>query len=158
MADLYAAHDVLLEPARANAGGVTLTDATASGLPVVATRTGGVPSIVDDGVTGFLVDADDPVREAVAALRMAGRTGRVARDVRGRRAARYGGALVGALGRDHGRGLRPGVALSALGAPSVVSIKAWVSGRNASDVSSTRRTKRACCTPSRRTSCRRTSG
>ena len=69
MADLYAAHDVLLEPARANAGGVTLTDATASGLPVVATRTGGVPSIVDDGVTGFLVDADDPVREAVAALR-----------------------------------------------------------------------------------------
>jgi glycosyltransferase involved in cell wall biosynthesis len=69
MAELYAAHDVLLEPARANAGGVTLTDATASGLPVVATRTGGVPTIVEDGVTGFLLDADDPVPEAVAALR-----------------------------------------------------------------------------------------
>lgn len=68
MGDLYAAHDVLLEPARANAGGVTLTDATASGLPVVATRTGGVPSIVEDGTTGLLVDADDPVAEAVAAL------------------------------------------------------------------------------------------
>ncbi len=69
MGDLYAAHDVLLEPALANAGGVTLTDATASGLPVVATRTGGVPSIVDDGVTGLLVDADNPVPGAVAALR-----------------------------------------------------------------------------------------
>lgn len=68
MGELYAAHDVLLEPARANAGGVTLTDATASGLPVVATRTGGVPSIVDDGVTGFLVDPADPVGGAVGAL------------------------------------------------------------------------------------------
>ncbi len=69
MGDLYAAHDVLLEPARANAGGVTLTDATASGLPVVATRTGGVPAIVDDGVTGFLADVEDPVAESVHALR-----------------------------------------------------------------------------------------
>lgn len=68
MAALYAGHDVLLEPARANAGGVTLTDATASGLPVVATRTGGVPAIVDDGVTGVLVDPGDPVAESVAAL------------------------------------------------------------------------------------------
>ncbi len=55
MGEVYATHDVLLETATANAGGVTLTDATASGLPVVATRTGGVPDIVDDGVTGILV-------------------------------------------------------------------------------------------------------
>ncbi|MFQ6173015.1 glycosyltransferase family 4 protein [Oryzobacter sp. R7] len=68
MRELYAAHDVLLEPARANAGGVTLTDATASGLPVVAARTGGVPSIVEDGVTGFLVDPDDLVAGSVDAL------------------------------------------------------------------------------------------
>lgn len=68
MGELYASHDVLLEPARANAGGVTLTDATASGLPVVATNTGGVPSIVDDGVTGILVDPRRPVPEAVAAV------------------------------------------------------------------------------------------
>jgi glycosyltransferase involved in cell wall biosynthesis len=68
MGELYASHDVLLEPARANAGGVTLTDATTSGLPVVATRTGGVATIVDDGVTGFLVDAESPVAGSVAAL------------------------------------------------------------------------------------------
>jgi glycosyltransferase involved in cell wall biosynthesis len=65
---LYAAHDVLLETARANAGGVTLTDAAASGLPVVATRTGGVPSIVEDGVTGILVDPSRVVPEAVRAV------------------------------------------------------------------------------------------
>ena len=47
---------------------MTLTDATTSGLPVVATRTGGVATIVDDGVTGFLVDAEHPVAESVAAL------------------------------------------------------------------------------------------
>ena len=68
MGELYASHDVLLEPARANAGGVTLTDATASGLPVVASRTGGVPTIVDDGVTGVLVDPERLVPEAVDAL------------------------------------------------------------------------------------------
>jgi glycosyltransferase involved in cell wall biosynthesis len=68
MGELYASHDVLLEPARANAGGVTLTDATASGLPVVATRTGGVPTIVEDGVTGHLVDPGRLVPEAVDAL------------------------------------------------------------------------------------------
>lgn len=59
---------MLLEPALANAGGVTLTDATASGLPVVATRTGGVPAIVDDGVTGVLVSPGCVVPDAVAAL------------------------------------------------------------------------------------------
>lgn len=55
MAELYARHDVLLELAAANAGGVTLTDAAHAGLPAIATRTGGVPDIVRDGVSGWLV-------------------------------------------------------------------------------------------------------
>lgn len=51
----YAEHDVLLELATANAGGVTLTDAAAHGLPVIATDTGGVPEIVKQHDSGILV-------------------------------------------------------------------------------------------------------
>lgn len=54
MRELYATHHVLLELAT-NAAGVTLTDAAGFGLPVVAADTGGVSSLVEDGVTGFLV-------------------------------------------------------------------------------------------------------
>lgn len=43
---------------------VVLLEATACGLPVVATRWRGIPSIVDDGETGFLVETHDP--DAVA--------------------------------------------------------------------------------------------
>lgn len=58
LAALYASHDVLLEPARSNAAGVTLTDAAWFGLPALATATGGVATIVADGETGVLVPDD----------------------------------------------------------------------------------------------------
>ncbi len=44
--------------------GLTLLEAMASGTPVVASRLGGIPEIVEDGVTGYLVPPGD-----VAALR-----------------------------------------------------------------------------------------
>lgn len=55
LAEQYERADVLLELATANAGGVTLTDAAAFGLPAIATDTGGVSTIVDDETTGILV-------------------------------------------------------------------------------------------------------
>ena len=50
--------------------GIALADAAASGLAVVAGRSGGTGSAVRDGETGTLVDARDPVTvaDAVAAI------------------------------------------------------------------------------------------
>ena len=39
-------------------------EASAAGVPVVATAVGGTPEVVADGITGFLVPANDPVRLA----------------------------------------------------------------------------------------------
>ncbi|MGB7404964.1 MAG: glycosyltransferase family 4 protein [Pacificimonas sp.] len=48
--------------------GLVMIEAMACGTPVVAFRRGSVPEIVEDGVTGFVVDTED---EAVSALRAA---------------------------------------------------------------------------------------
>ena len=42
----------------------TVLEAIASGTPVIATRVGGIPDVIQDGVQGLLLDAHDP--EAVA--------------------------------------------------------------------------------------------
>jgi glycosyltransferase involved in cell wall biosynthesis len=45
-------------------------EASASALPIVATKVGGIPEIVEDGATGFLVPARDvdALREAIKTL------------------------------------------------------------------------------------------
>jgi glycosyltransferase involved in cell wall biosynthesis len=50
--------------------GTSLLDAMACGKPVVATRTGGIPEIVDEGVTGTLVPPRDQHALAAAIVAM----------------------------------------------------------------------------------------
>jgi glycosyltransferase involved in cell wall biosynthesis len=49
--------------------GLVMIEAMASGTPVIAFRQGSVPEVVDDGVTGFIVD---DVMEAVEATKLLG--------------------------------------------------------------------------------------
>ncbi|HEX4634215.1 MAG TPA: glycosyltransferase family 4 protein, partial [Gemmatimonadales bacterium] len=70
-ADLYVGasrrHDLLVE-----GFGISLVEASASGLAVVGGRSGGVPDAVRDGETGILVDPDDPAAVAAGVNRLLG--------------------------------------------------------------------------------------
>jgi len=60
VADLYRAMDVFALPSLWEGGPITLLEAMASRLPVVATPVGFVPEVLQDGVNGYLVPAKDP--------------------------------------------------------------------------------------------------
>ena len=51
--------------------GSSILEAMSAGLPVVATRVGGIPEIVEEGRTGILVPDSDPVTLAAAMEQMA---------------------------------------------------------------------------------------
>lgn len=69
---LYAAADILAWPAINEAYGVSLLEAQAAGLPVVAGRAGGVADIVRDGRTGLLTPEGDVGAFAAALARLIG--------------------------------------------------------------------------------------
>jgi sugar transferase (PEP-CTERM/EpsH1 system associated) len=66
VARLMQAFDVFVLPSLAEGISNTILEAMATGLPIVATRVGGNPELVDEGRTALLVPADDPAAMATA--------------------------------------------------------------------------------------------
>lgn len=68
---LYAGSDVFLHPTRFEGSSLVTLEAMAHGLPVIATRAGGIPDKVKDGVNGYLVNPGDVDALSKAIVKMA---------------------------------------------------------------------------------------
>lgn len=78
--------DAFLLPSETESFGLAALEALASGVPVVASDVGGLPEVVQDGVTGFLRAADDVQGMAEAVLSLFTDPGRAATMGRAARA------------------------------------------------------------------------
>ncbi len=69
---VYEAADIICQASRwQEAFGQVIAEAMACGKPVIATRVGGIPEVVQDGSTGFLIDKGDPRALANRILQLA---------------------------------------------------------------------------------------
>ncbi len=86
LADRVRRASLVLIPSHSETFGLVALEAAASGVPVVARAAGGLREAVQDGVTGLLVEGDDPEVWAAAVERLlgdaelAGRMGRAGRE------------------------------------------------------------------------------
>ena len=65
--------DVLVVPSREEPLGAVAAEALAAGTPVVATKVGGLPEVIEDGVTGALVAPNRPAELARAVVEVLAR-------------------------------------------------------------------------------------
>ena len=82
---VYLAADVLLMPSRYEGLPMTLLEAMAMGLPVVASQLDGIAEVIGDGREGFLVPSDDAplfVERTAALLQDADLSSRIAQNAR----------------------------------------------------------------------------
>ncbi len=88
LVEAYRTATVLVLPSLTDAEsfGMTLVEAMACGRPVIGSRVGGIPEVIDDGVTGLLVPPGDTRALTAACLRILGdgaladRLGRAGRE------------------------------------------------------------------------------
>jgi len=66
----YRAADALVMPSRSETFGLVAAEAQACGLPVVASAVGGLNFVVADGLSGFLVDGQEPADVAEGLIRI----------------------------------------------------------------------------------------
>jgi len=89
---LLSASDVLLLPSSQESFGLAALEAMACEVPVVASRVGGLPEVVEDGVTGFLpppADLDAMAQSVVLLLTDANTRRRMAEAARRSARAKY---------------------------------------------------------------------
>lgn len=67
---LYASADCMLNPSTVDNMPISILEAFASGVPVVSTDAGGIPDMVEDGVSACLVPIGDAEHMAAEALRV----------------------------------------------------------------------------------------
>ena len=70
LAEAFAAADIFAWPAVKEAVGIVFLEASAAGLAVVAGRSGGIDTILDDGRTGLVVPAGDAAAMTAALARL----------------------------------------------------------------------------------------
>ncbi|MFL5577067.1 MAG: N-acetyl-alpha-D-glucosaminyl L-malate synthase BshA [Gemmatimonadaceae bacterium] len=68
VAPLLAGADLFLLPSQSESFGLSALEALASGVPVIASRTGGLPEVIRDGETGVLCEPGDVEGMARAAI------------------------------------------------------------------------------------------
>jgi glycosyltransferase involved in cell wall biosynthesis len=76
LAEEYGCADLFIHPSietatGAEGFGIVLLEAMEAGVPVIATRTGGIPEVLEDGMCGVLVNPGDTAGLAAAILRLA---------------------------------------------------------------------------------------
>ena len=56
----YANSDIFVHPTLNETWGLVILEAMQVGLPVIATNEGAIPQIIDEGITGFVVEKENP--------------------------------------------------------------------------------------------------
>ncbi|GAB6262767.1 glycosyltransferase family 4 protein [Photobacterium sp. R1] len=71
MGDWFAAADLQVHPSHTEGLGSVILEGMKAGLPVIATRAGGIPDIIDHGINGELIPVGDSRQLAEAIARVA---------------------------------------------------------------------------------------